>query len=452
MFSGRVNIQLYALFVILLRMMLLDLSWFSFAAICIFLYQFILLFNTLGEAIPIRYISSVMMCIQMLLGPALAYNGLDQFQTGQYKMQIPEQEYFSYAIPAVLSFIFGLYLFAKDLPGEIPSVKKIAEFVSTNKMVPFVFIVIGFVASILTKFFSSELKFVMVLLGSFKYVGLFLIILGNEKIKLFPLFLVYGSIILSSLAEGMFFDLITWLIFLGAVYSFVYKPSFAIKFSAVLLLIMLAITIQLLKGDYREATWGKGEQGDAEIFQKTLEEKKEKQGIFNTENIAKSNVRINQGYIVTHIMRTVPALVPFENGAELKRILEAAFLPRILAPNKLNAGDRAIFTKYTNMPIASGTSMGLSSLGDAYINFGVKGGCIFMFCFGLLFNFVLKKFNDYSKQFPILILFSCLVFYFPIRPDCELQTILGHLVKASFLIFVMLNIWKQRFSYKEIRT
>ncbi|MEY4702674.1 MAG: hypothetical protein RIR96_571, partial [Bacteroidota bacterium] len=338
------------------------------------------------------------------------------------------------------------------LPGEIPSVKKIAEFVSTNKMVPFVFIVIGFVASILTKFFSSELKFVMVLLGSFKYVGLFLIILGNEKIKLFPLFLVYGSIILSSLAEGMFFDLITWLIFLGAVYSFVYKPSFAIKFSAVLLLIMLAITIQLLKGDYREATWGKGEQGDAEIFQKTLEEKKEKQGIFNTENIAKSNVRINQGYIVTHIMRTVPALVPFENGAELKRILEAAFLPRILAPNKLNAGDRAIFTKYTNMPIASGTSMGLSSLGDAYINFGVKGGCIFMFCFGLLFNFVLKKFNDYSKQFPILILFSCLVFYFPIRPDCELQTILGHLVKACFLIFVMLNIWKQRFSYKEIST
>lgn len=429
----------------------MDLSWFSFAAVCIFLYQFMLLFNTIGDAIPIRYISSVMMCIQMLLGPTLAYNGLDQFQTGQYKMQIPESEYFSYAIPAVLSFIAGLYLFSKELPGEIPNVKKISIFVSEHQSIPFVFIAIGFIASFLTKSFTSELKFVMVLLGSFKYIGLFLIIIGNKKIKLVPLVVVYGSIILSSLAEGMFFDLITWLIFLGAVYSYVYKPSFGIKLSFVILLVLIATTIQLLKGDYRQATWGMGEQGDAEIFQKTLEEKNEKSGIFNIENLAKSNVRINQGYIVTHIMRTVPTLVPFEHGAELKLVLEAAFLPRILAPNKLNAGDRAIFTKYTNMPIASGTSMGLSSVGDAYINFGVKGGCVFMFFFGLLFNFVLKKFNEFSIQFPVLILFSCLVFYFPIRPDCELQTILGHLVKSCFLIFVMLKIWKHLFLFKEIQ-
>jgi hypothetical protein len=448
MYSGRVNIQIYFLFIIFLKLILIDISWYSFAAIGIFLYQFILLFNTLGEAIPIRYISSVMMCIQMLLGPALAYNGLDQFQTGTYKMQIPEAEYFSYAIPAVLCFIGGLQIFAKHLPGEIPNVKKITAFVDQNRIIPFVFIVVGFVASLLTKLFSSELRFVMVLIGSFKYVGLFLIILGNKKLKVLPLLFVYGSIIVSSLAEGMFFDLITWLIFLGAVYSYVYKPSFALKFSAVILFVMLAITIQLLKGDYREATWGKGEQGDVEIFQKTLEEKKEKNGFFNTENLAKSNVRINQGYIVTHIMRTVPTMVPFENGAELKRILEAAFLPRILAPNKLNAGDRAIFTKYTNMPIASGTSMGLSSMGDAYINFGVFGGCIFMFCFGLLFNVVLIKFDDYAVQFPVLILFGCLVFYFPIRPDCELQTILGHLVKSCFLIFVVLSIWKQKFTHK----
>jgi hypothetical protein len=217
----------------------------------------------------------------------------------------------------------------------------------------------------------------------------------------------------------------------------------------VILLVLIAITIQLVKGDYREATWKKDEEGGAEIFQKTMKEKNENAGIFNLDNLAKSNVRMNQGYIVTHIMRTVPTMVPYENGAELKLILESAFLPRFLAPNKLNAGDRVIFTKYTNMPIASGTSMGLSSMGDAYINFGLEGGCIFMFLFGALFNLVLTKFNDYSTYFPILILFSCLVFYYPIRPDCELQTILGHLVKSCFLIFLMLKIWKQKFLFKE---
>jgi hypothetical protein len=430
--------------------MLIDLSWYSFAAVLIFTYQFFLLFNSLGKSIPIRYISAVLMCVQMLLGPTLAYNGLDEFQTGPYKMQIPEDEYFSYAIPAVLCFLLGLQIFAKKLPGEIPDIKKLTSFVSKNKTLPFVFIAIGFVASILSSLFSSELKFVFVLLGSFKYVGLFLIILGDTKIRVLPLIFVYGSIILSSLTEGMFFDLITWLIFLGAVYSYRYKPSVAIKIFCVALFVLMATTIQLLKGDYREATWRKGEQGDVEIFKKTLEAKKEKNGVFNKENLAKNNVRINQGYIITHIMRTVPNMVPYENGTELYRILEAAFLPRIFAPNKLNAGDREIFTKYTNMPVAAGTSMGLSSMGDAYINFGRIGGSIFMFFFGLLFNFILIKLNNYSIKFPILILFSCLVFYYPIRPDCELQTILGHMVKACFLIFMVVSIWKQKFLFKKV--
>jgi hypothetical protein len=122
--------------------------------------------------------------------------------------------------------------------------------------------------------------------------------------------------------------------------------------------------------------------------------------------------------------------VPFENGKEMMRILEAAFLPRIIAPNKLNAGDREIFMKYTGLGLRKGTSMGLSSVGDAYINFGVIGGSIFMFFLGLAFSEVLNAFEKYSKQFPFLLLFTPLVFYYPIRPDCELQTTLGHLVKS----------------------
>jgi hypothetical protein len=70
-------------------------------------------------------------------------------------------------------------------------------------------------------------------------------------------------------------------------------------------------------------------------------------------------------------MITVPDKVAFEYGTELFQILEAAFLPRIIAPNKLNAGDRFIFMKYSGIPLLVGTSMGLSSIGDAYINFGI---------------------------------------------------------------------------------
>ena len=89
--------------------------------------------------------------------------------------------------------------------------------------------------------------------------------------------------------------------------------------------------------------------------------------------------------------------------------------------------------------------MGLSSVGDAYINFGIYGGCLFMFIMGLLYSEVLKAFQRYSKTFPLLLLFTPLVFYYPIRADCELQTILGHLTKACFLIFAIHVAWRNKF-------
>jgi len=90
--------------------------------------------------------------------------------------------------------------------------------------------------------------------------------------------------------------------------------------------------------------------------------------------------------------------------------------------------------------------MGLSSMGDAYINFGTFGGCIFMFFLGLLFSEVLNGFQKYSRYYPFLLLFTPLVFYYPIRPDCELQTSLGHLVKSCFLIYMLILFWKKDLS------
>ena len=92
--------------------------------------------------------------------------------------------------------------------------------------------------------------------------------------------------------------------------------------------------------------------------------------------------------------------------------------------------------------------MGLSSLGDAYINWGNVGGCMFMFFLGLLYSYILNIFYKKSLTYPTLILFTALVFYYPIRPDCELQTILGHLFKACFLIYLMIMFFKESFTVR----
>lgn len=379
----------------------------------------------------------------MLLGPTFAYNGVDEYQYFQYRMVIPESEYFAYAIPAVSAFIVGLHITAGALKGEVLDQKGIAKYLKYNSTIPYVLIGIGFIASVLTRFVSGGLDFLFYLIGGFKYIGVFMILLGEKKMKILPLVLVYGSIIASSLGEGMFHDLVTWLIFLLCVYAIKIKVTTKIKLIGAFAFTMLILTIQLVKSTYREETRA-GQQAGVETFANAYKQSSQDQSLFNMQKVAENNVRINQGFIITNIMRTVPSKVPFANGEELRQILEAAIMPRFLAPDKLMAGDRMIVYKYSGIPLRSGTSMALSSMGDAYVNFGISGGVVFMFFLGLLYSEVLKAFNRHSKNFPILLLFTPLVFYYPIRPDCELQTILGHLVKACFLIIVVFVVWKKK--------
>ena len=386
------------------------------------------------------------MCLQMLLGPTFAYNGLDIYQYVNYRMKVPEEVYFEYALPAVICFISGLHINAGRLKGEQLNQNAIENFVDSSGDLSYWFIGIGFFSSVAAGFFSSELVFIFYLLSSFKFIGAFMLLLSGKQLKTGAIVLVFGSIVASSLTNAMFHDLLTWMIMIGAVIAIKYKPNMRLKVIVTVGFILLVIVIQQLKGDYRKEAWGGGE-GGLDTFEEVYNKKQSEKGVFNFKSLAASNIRINQGFIVTNIMNNVPARVPFANGEELYQILEAAFLPRILAPNKLNAGERTIFMKYSGMRIRQGTSMGLSSIGDAYINFGVLGGCTFMFFLGLFYSFILNSFYYYSKCYPILLLFVPLVFYYPIRPDCELQTILGHVLKSCFLIYLMIQFFKNTFRF-----
>jgi len=442
LFDVKFNWGVYTLSLIFIKILWPDMSWWSLFALAISIHQFLLLFYSIGAVIPIRYLAGTFMCLQMLIGPTFAYNGLDQYQFMDYKMKIPEADYFAYAIPGVIMFILGLHVTAGKLKGEIINELEIRKFIDNSGQLPYIFIVIGFLAGYISGSFGSELAFVFVLLGGFKYIGLFMLLLGSKQLKLWVLILVFGSIIVSSLSGAMFHDLLTWLIMLGAVLAIKFKPNVTLKATATTGFILLAVIIQQLKGDYRQTL--KSESGNFDTFENVYHENSNT--LFDFNSLASSNTRINQGFILTNIMNTVPEKVPFENGNELMKILEAAFLPRIIAPNKLNAGDRTIFMKYSRIPLRPGTSMALGAMGDGYVNFGILGGCIFMFFLGLAFSEVLNAFYKFSKMFPFLLLFTPLVFYYPIRPDCELQTSLGHLVKSCFLIYIMLVFWKKDLS------
>jgi hypothetical protein len=443
LFNVKINWGAFFGIGVIILLIIPGISIWSFMALMIAAHQFLLVFYSYGYVIPVRYWAGALMCMQMLVGPSFAYNGLDQFQFQKYRMQIPEYDYFSYALPAVILFILGLHSTAGKLKGEKIDEQAVKKFVKNNPNIPYIFIGIGFLSSVVSGFFGSELANVFYLLGSFKFIGAFILLLGGRNIKLLPLIIVFGSIILSSLASAMFHDLVTWLVFFLAILAIKFKPSINTKSLGAFGFILLIIIIQQLKGTYREATQFQGKDGSIEAFDAAYTNAQNEGSLFNMQRLASSNVRINQGFIVTYVMTNVPAKVPFANGEELYKIMEAAFLPRVLAPNKLMAGDNALFTKYSGIRLREGTSMSLSAMGDGYANFGIIGGCVVMFILGWLFNVVLNGFQKFSRDFPIILLFTPMVFYFPMRPDTALQTSLGHLVKASFLLYVMIVFWKK---------
>lgn len=454
----KINWSVFFGFSLLLYLLFPDLSWYSYFAFVISFYQFLLVFYAIGYVIPIRYLFGILMCLQMLIAPAFAYNGLGNYQLPQQMMQLPHEVYFGYVIPAVIAFIIGLHITSKKLEGEIIDWDAAKNSINQFSKLPYFFITIGFVSSIVADFFGTEFAFVFYLLGGFKFIGAFMIIVANRQLKILPLVLVFASIIVSSFGNAMFHDLIIWLIFLAAFLAIKYKPSKLVKLIFTFSFIMTNLIIQFAKADYRLSIGEKQEESGIETFSRAFTDNNEGSTFFDYNQLSKSNLRINQGHIVSHIMNTVPAKVPYANGSELMQILEAAILPRFLAPNKLNAGDQNIFMQYTGLSLNKTTSMATSSVGDAYINFGIIGGSIFMFLLGLLYSEVLKAFRRYGLTYPALVLFTPLVFYYPIRPDCELQTILGHLVKSCFLIFVIFLFWKKYFivypqsSKKDIHT
>ena len=77
LFKVNINWGVYAICAIMLLMVFPSMSLYSYFALLIAMHQFFLLFFSINDAIPIRYLLGSFMCLQMFIGPALAYNGLD---------------------------------------------------------------------------------------------------------------------------------------------------------------------------------------------------------------------------------------------------------------------------------------------------------------------------------------------------------------------------------------
>jgi hypothetical protein len=414
-------------------------------AFLLFFHQLFTLFYSIGKIMPVRALIGTLFTFQLLVGPIIAYNGGDDYVIEAYKMKVDEATYYSILLPATFFFILGLNIFSTKSQGETLNIDSIKELRKAHPYLPHYLIAIGIGANLLEPMVSSDLKFVLYIIGLLRYIGVFISIIGDKKLNIWMIVVVYGGLLVMSGTSGMFHDLLTWSIFLGSILLIKYKINNLLKLTILISFFVVAVFIQFVKQDYRESLYNGADAGIESVSDVFSETTKENGSMFKKENLFKNSVRINQGYIVSSVINNVPANVPYSEGEAMKQVLLSALVPRFLYPDKLNAGDQKIFIYFSGMQLSEGTSMGLSSIGDGYANFGKVGSWLFMFLYGLLFNGGLHLLHKRSRITPVILLFSPIIYIYPIRPDCELQTILGHFFKATFVLLVIFSLYKRKF-------
>jgi len=415
----------------------------AFFGLWVFFFVLIQLFNSFGERIPLRILFLFFMSFQLLFTSYLAYFIYPDFQ--YYKMLVEPDRYFSYVVPAIIAFGVGLYWRERKNQQlealDLDSIKKMAF---NNPGIAYFFLSIGILASFGNFVFSGAgVGFVLYVLSLLKFVGLFLVILGGISLKRWLIVVIYASIVISSFQQAMFHDLIIWSIFLFGVLALKYQPKFKTKLIAFILGLVIVIFIQSIKADYR-LSLAEGEDASLEtIISSTEQVQQEKGGIFSLNTVAPQISRYNQGWIIASIMDNVPRNVDFAEGETIKLYLEAAFLPRVWAPDKLKAGDKEIFSKYTGRRLLEGTSMALSSVGDGYANYGEVGGWLFLLIYGFVISIVMNLMSKKSHLYPFLPLFALVIFAYAVRIECELQTVMGHIVKSSIILWVIFTVYQR---------
>lgn len=415
--------------------------------------------DKLGKGVVLREIISLHLCFLCLAMPLLGYavynrsNALALLWV-RY-MPVAQSIYFSYALPAIAAFVFGLcwpinnktYSDQGEKVGDL--LQNIKEVLGRNNMHKkgIYFVIIGITMLFLSPFMPTSLRFISILFYFSSFAGILYIFYAppfKYKVSLLILFVLF--ILANSLRSGMF----TIVAYMGfTMFSFLFigkRMHFVIKTALFLLCVFLLVLIQSVKPTYRKYTWKSEYQGSrAELFLDLVSEKVEQGDFFTQDAFFPIFYRINQGYNVALVMRRIPSVQQYDGGLNLFRNIASSLVPRVLWPNKPEAGGKFNMKYYTGYTI-QGWSTNVGPMGEAYGSFGSAGGIVYMFFLGLFIRWAYMTLFKIARKLPLLICWLPVLFY-QISYSAETDTlqIFNSLIKGAFFIWILFKLLPEWF-------
>jgi len=410
----------------------------SAIGVALFVCIFVKFVQDLGKRIEIRDLIAFLAVLQWVLGPVLAYNVLPYDEL--YWMDVPEPVYMGYVVPACIALVVGLYFpLSDDRIISIEDIEKVKNYANENPYIGYFLAGIGIAAGYVSKYLPSSLSFLFFLLSGMQFVGVYLILFSNSKFKWVAFTGVMGMVIMAAVLQGMFGELVLWMMFALLIIAFVLNFPMIGKIAILSFGFLLVMLIQSTKQEYRMATWyTESTKSNSEIYKEVLMDRLSQPAkLFESEPMENVGARLNQGWIIARIMGHMPAKYNFVKGETIETALYAGLLPRVLAPTKARAGGRANFERFTGTELPESTSMDISLVGEGYANYGIFGGIVFLLIIGLFYNLIIVKVIAISKHHPTLVLWLPILFFQVIKAETDFATVFNHFTKAALVTFIV---------------
>ena len=393
------------------------------------------------ESFVFREFALALYALNYLIAPAITYS-LDETLV-QYPMKIPLDNYFSLALPGFILLWIGMYSMKTNcFKIDFQKVRMLSV---VNEGFLRKVVIVGVLAKIGLSVFQGELNFILYLISLLRFVGSFALITINKKY-----FLLAGLILLFEIGlgfiNGAYHDAIMWVIFFGLFYLYVVKPRIQQVIIGAASIVFLILIIQVVKFKYREEVWEGGQSASLSNALEVSQENVSTETMFGEENLLATLNRGNQAWIFASTVDNMDQQKNFQGFANVNKYLEAALLPRFLAPNKIESGSSEIFNEFSGHFINENTSMGLGIFADGYIAFGTWGVYLFALALGLLFSLTFKIIDVWTKVSPFYVLLLLPLLNYAVRPDCELQTTINHLFKGILLYGFLVYLTRKRFN------
>jgi len=455
---GLIKRHLYLFIVGLILLLSLVTDWYYFLAVLLASATLVTMLDKLGKGIVLRELVVLHGVFIMLLMPIAGYevyNKSNHLSRIFIKyMLVPKEQYFGFVLPAFAAFALaicwpvnkkkitldegaGFQYILKDIRGKLLG----------NRYLGLYLIITGLAVSFASPILPTALRFVWTLFYSGCFTGILYVHFApgfrHKKMVmiLFALFITYGAV-----QTGVF----TIVAYMGlTLFSFFFvgrRQAFWKKLLVCLIGAFFLFTLQSVKNNYRQQTWSQTYSGsktglftDIAAQKLThLDEMGDVNGLFPI------YTRANQGFNVSMVMRYIPNQKDFDHGERLTLVAASSLVPRVLWPDKPEAGGLESMLYFTGFKI-HGWSTNVSPVGEAYGSFGVVGGIVFMFFLGLFIRWAYLRMFTLALKIPLLVLWVPVVF-FQVTYSMETDTlqILNSILKSSFflwLIYKLIPVW-----------